>query len=75
MKNPDTKICVICGDTFERPSDYSQTQWATRKACSKRCAHKASQLKKTGEVMAVRIGLQSAMDAVASAMTKWRRCL
>lgn len=75
MSNPNTKICVVCGETFTRPSNYSRAQWATRKACSNRCSHKASQLKKTGEVMAVRTGLQTAMDAVGAAMTHWRRCV
>ena len=70
MKNPVTKPCANCGDLFEKPSDTSQEQWAIRKFCSHRCAIKGRNM----VIEEVKTGIQTAMDAVATAMMKWRRC-
>lgn len=70
-----TKTCALCGNTFARPSDNSQTQWEARRYCTHGCAIKARNMEKNGEKIVARIGLQAAMDAIATAMAKWRRCL
>ena len=34
-----TKICVICGEVFEKPYNCSRKEWKKRKTCSKKCGY------------------------------------
>jgi len=36
-KSPRFKVCVHCKEKFNRPDDYSNKMWSTRRFCNKRC--------------------------------------